>query len=81
MYPRMYCLFILAKSIRIGTDFIRMKSYVDEKSTGEVQVIGMENLSSLEGEVIPTTAKLSLFSCKTTNHVRILFDIIECSSS
>lgn len=66
-------LFIIAKSIRIGIDFIRLKSYVDEKSTGEVQVIGMENLSSLAGEVMLTVTKfLRLFNI-SFNHIRNLF--------
>ncbi|RDD40187.1 Hypoxanthine-guanine phosphoribosyltransferase [Trichoplax sp. H2] len=39
-----------AKSVRIGVDFIRLKSYVDDKSTGQVQVIGIDDLSSLTGK-------------------------------
>ena len=35
----------------MSIDFIRLKSYSNDKSTGEVSVIGSDNLSSLEGKV------------------------------
>jgi len=38
-----------AQQIRV--EFIRIKSYEDEKSTGNIKIIGIESLSSLEGKV------------------------------
>jgi len=40
------------KSIQISTDFIRLKSYQDDRSQGEVQIIGMEEaaLAGLTGK-------------------------------
>lgn len=38
------------RSIQMGLDFIRLKSYKNEESTGEVQVIGSDNLQLLKGK-------------------------------
>ena len=39
------------RSVQISVDFIKVKSYVDTMSTGEVQIIGMQNLEeSLKGK-------------------------------
>lgn len=42
------------KSVQISTEFIRLKSYVDERSAGEVQIIGMDEsaLANLSGKNI-----------------------------
>jgi len=38
------------KSIQISVDFIRLKSYQDDRSSGEVQIIGIENLDDLKNK-------------------------------
>ncbi|XP_064455845.1 hypoxanthine-guanine phosphoribosyltransferase-like [Ornithodoros turicata] len=38
------------RSVPFSTDFIRMKSYVDDTSTGEVQVIGLDSMNDLNGK-------------------------------
>lgn len=38
------------KSIQISVDFIRLKSYQDDRSSGEVQIIGIENLNDLKNK-------------------------------
>ncbi len=40
-----------AQQIRV--EFIRLKSYEDEKTTGNIKVIGIESLDSLRGKVWP----------------------------
>lgn len=35
----------------ISLDFIRLKSYQNDQSTGEIQVIGGDNLENLQGKV------------------------------
>jgi hypoxanthine phosphoribosyltransferase len=40
-----------AQQIRV--EFIRLKSYEDEKTTGNIKVIGVESLDSLRGKVWP----------------------------
>lgn len=37
-------------SVPIAVDFIRLKSYQDDKSTGEIKVIGGDHLKNLEGK-------------------------------
>jgi len=39
-----------AKSCPVSIDFIRLKSYENTESTGEVRVVGGDDLSSLEGK-------------------------------
>lgn len=38
------------KSIQLGLDFLRVKSYKNEESTGEVTIIGSDDLSQLRGK-------------------------------
>lgn len=38
------------RSIQMGLDFLRLKSYKNEQSVGEVQVIGSDNLGELKGK-------------------------------
>jgi len=38
------------KSVPISVDFIRLKSYENEKSTGSIKVIGSDNLDNLKGK-------------------------------
>lgn len=38
------------KSVPLAVDFIRLKSYVDDKPEGEIQVIGGDNLDNLKGK-------------------------------
>jgi len=38
------------RSMPLSLDFIRLKSYVDDQSSGEIQVIGGDNLSNLTGK-------------------------------
>lgn len=42
----------LDQAQQIKVEFIRLKSYEDESSTGDIQVIGIESLTSLRGKVI-----------------------------
>ncbi|XP_003742666.1 hypoxanthine-guanine phosphoribosyltransferase isoform X2 [Galendromus occidentalis] len=37
-------------SVPFSTDFIRIQSYVDDKSTGNVRVIGLDNLENIRGK-------------------------------
>lgn len=37
-------------SVQMGIDFIRLKSYMNESSTGEVQIVGSDDLSGLSGK-------------------------------
>lgn len=41
-----------SKSVPMRVDFIRLKSYENDKSTGEIKVVGGDNLQSLEGKNI-----------------------------
>ncbi|XP_022080007.1 hypoxanthine-guanine phosphoribosyltransferase-like [Acanthaster planci] len=38
------------RSIQLVVDFIRLKSYENDKSSGDIKVIGGDNLSNLEGK-------------------------------
>ncbi|KAK2145242.1 hypothetical protein LSH36_693g02006 [Paralvinella palmiformis] len=38
------------KSLPISIDFIRLKSYMNEQSTGQVQILGGDNLKNLSGK-------------------------------
>ncbi|XP_060553693.1 hypoxanthine-guanine phosphoribosyltransferase-like [Ruditapes philippinarum] len=38
------------KSIPLAVDFIRLKSYVDDKQSGKIEVIGGDNLENLKGK-------------------------------
>lgn len=38
------------KSLQMDIDFIRLKSYVDESSTGEIKIIGSDDLSKVKGK-------------------------------
>lgn len=38
------------RSIQMGLDFLRLKSYSNEQSVGEVKVIGSDNLENLKGK-------------------------------
>ena len=40
----------MGRSCQMSIDFIRLKSYADDQSTGTVKVIGGDNLSSLTGK-------------------------------
>ncbi|KAL5007683.1 hypothetical protein ScPMuIL_016489 [Solemya velum] len=40
----------LEVSVPLAVDFIRLKSYVDDKSTGQIEVIGGDNLENLAGK-------------------------------
>jgi len=40
------------RSIQMGVDFIRLKSYENDESTGEVRIIGSDDLSTLNGKNI-----------------------------
>ena len=35
---------------QLALDFIRLKSYENDKSTNEIQILGLSNLESLEGK-------------------------------
>eukprot|EP00794_Sanderia_malayensis_P003769 gene3769-4291_t len=37
-------------SVQLGIDFIRAKSYVNEKSSGEIEIIGNDDFSGLKGK-------------------------------
>jgi len=39
------------KRLQLQIDFIRLKSYEGDHSTGQIKVIGGDNLSSLKGKV------------------------------
>jgi len=36
-------------SVQVSVDFIRLKSYENDQSTGEIKIIGLDNLDSLAG--------------------------------
>ncbi|XP_072179628.1 hypoxanthine-guanine phosphoribosyltransferase-like isoform X1 [Diadema setosum] len=38
------------RSVQLRVDFIRLKSYENDKSTGEIRVVGGDNLTDLEGK-------------------------------
>ena len=38
------------KSLQLDIDFIRMKSYIDESSSGDVKVVGHDDLSRVKGK-------------------------------
>ncbi|XP_048755423.1 hypoxanthine-guanine phosphoribosyltransferase-like isoform X2 [Ostrea edulis] len=40
----------LGRSVPLAVDFIRLKSYVDDKSSGQIEVIGGDNLKNLQGK-------------------------------
>ncbi|KAK3108339.1 hypothetical protein FSP39_005837 [Pinctada imbricata] len=40
----------LGKSVPLAVDFIRLKSYVDDTSSGEIEVVGGDNLENLKGK-------------------------------
>jgi len=44
----------------MSVDFIRLKSYEDDHSSGEVRVIGSDDLSSLKGKHV-LVVEVSLF--------------------
>ncbi|XP_023320940.1 hypoxanthine-guanine phosphoribosyltransferase [Eurytemora carolleeae] len=37
-------------SVQVSVDFIRLKSYENDQSSGEIKIIGLDNLDSLEGK-------------------------------
>lgn len=41
-----------SSSVPFSTDFIRLQSYTDDQSSGNVRVIGMDNLASIRGKNI-----------------------------
>ncbi|KAG9340978.1 hypothetical protein JZ751_020172 [Albula glossodonta] len=45
------------RSIPMTVDFIRLKSYCNDQSTGEIKVIGGDDLSTLTGKDIIDTGK------------------------
>ena len=54
-------------SVPVKMDFIRLKSYEDDQSTGEVKVVGGDKLARLKGkhvlvveDIVDTGAKLSI---------------------
>ncbi|XP_061193858.1 hypoxanthine-guanine phosphoribosyltransferase-like [Saccostrea echinata] len=40
----------LGRSVPLAVDFIRLKSYVDDQSSGQIEVIGGDNLKNLKGK-------------------------------
>lgn len=42
---------LLGKRLQLQVDFIRLKSYEDDHSTGNIQVIGGDSLEKLRGKV------------------------------
>lgn len=42
---------LLGKRLQLQIDFIRLKSYEDDHSTGNIKVIGGDSLEKLEGKV------------------------------
>jgi hypoxanthine phosphoribosyltransferase len=38
------------KSVQISVDFVRLKSYENTSSTGEIQIVGSDNLKDLKGK-------------------------------
>lgn len=70
------------RSVPFSTDFIRVKSYVDDRSTGEVKVIGLDSMEDLNGknlliveDIIETgktmKALLTLLEKYTPNEVKV----------
>ena len=42
---------LLGKCLRLQIDFIRLKSYEDDRSTGHIKVLGGDSLEQLKGKV------------------------------
>ena len=42
---------LLGKRLQLQVDFIRLKSYEDDHSTGNIKVIGGDSLEKLRGKV------------------------------
>ena len=40
-----------SRPVQIQVDFIRLKSYEDTQSSGDVRVVGIDNLEQLQGKV------------------------------
>ncbi|XP_023244233.1 hypoxanthine-guanine phosphoribosyltransferase-like isoform X1 [Centruroides sculpturatus] len=49
---KQYVRYMECKTVPISVDFIRLKSYQNDSSTGEISVIGLESLESLRGKNI-----------------------------
>ncbi|XP_043570281.1 hypoxanthine-guanine phosphoribosyltransferase isoform X2 [Chiloscyllium punctatum] len=65
------------QSIPMTVDFIRLKSYCNDQSTGEIKVIGGDNLSTLTGKDIIDTGKtmqtlLSMLQDYKPNMVKVV---------
>jgi len=51
-YLKQYCASMGDRAVQFNVDFIRLKSYEDERATDEVKVIGGDDLSSLAGKQV-----------------------------
>ena len=49
--PKIFNYRLGTKPVQLQVDFIRLKSYEDTHSTGDVRVVGIDNLQSLSGKV------------------------------
>ena len=57
----MFIYLLLGKCLRLQIDFIRLKSYEGDHSTGQIKVIGGDSLETLKGKV-----KISLYVFQIT---------------
>ena len=70
----------MAQQIRV--EFIRLKSYEDEKSTASLKVIGIESLESLRGKVSSNQIKSIEIKAKYNfQNVLIVEDIIDTGNT
>jgi len=59
-------------TIRIAVDFVRIKSYKDDKSSGEVQVIGLDDLSVMTGKNVLIVEDIIDTGCTIKELLRLL---------
>lgn len=71
----------LEKGQQIRVEFIRLKSYEDEKSTANLKVIGIESLEALRGKVCLLCITSSILKILWDQNVLIVEDIIDTGNT
>ncbi len=70
------------KSVQLAVDFVRLKSYENTESSGEIKIIGFDNLSDLKGknvlivEDIVDTGKTMQKLLRTIKYEATILDLI-----
>ncbi|XP_005104831.1 hypoxanthine-guanine phosphoribosyltransferase isoform X2 [Aplysia californica] len=67
------------QSVPMSVDFIRIKSYVNEKSSGDIEVIGCDNLDGLKGKNVLIVEDI-IDTGKTMQHLLELLKKVEPKS-